>query len=156
MTYEKLENNMEIRKSFMKAHVSDDFKEEMHMWSCFKSEAKKVSFRKALLLLGEQEGPVMFISEGEGNNTFNNCALEEYEDDIKGYSAMADTDWLAEMIEYEWDNKITMWEDGFNLGSNDILPDDLYVFDKSYQWFIVFTHEIDEETDVRLCYAYNI
>ena len=47
--------------------------------------------------------------------------------------------------------------DGFNLGSDDILPDDIYVFDNSYSWFVIFTQEWDgDDLDSRLCYMYNL
>ncbi len=158
MTYEKLGNPESIRENFMKNHIQmDEFNKEAHMWEHLKTEAEDITFERAIRKLRKMDKQLIFISECEGNNSFNNCALEDYSEDIKGFAATADADWLAEMIEYEWYNKGAMMFDGFDLGSNDILPDDLYVFDNNYDWFMIFTHESEnDDEDSRICYAYNI
>lgn len=156
MTYEILENPENIRQEFVKKNVIDQIADK-YMWEVLTKDAAVIPFEDAVKKLKTYNNPVYFISEAEGNPSFNNCALEEYEEDKKGFAAVADADWLAEMIDYEWVNKSTMWEDGFNLGSNDILPDDLYVFDKENNWFLVFTHEITgNNIDTRYCLSYNI
>ena len=156
MNYDYLPNPEGVRADFIKAHVKGDVGTK-YMWEELREDSLEISFDDAVKKLRNMDTQVWFISEAEGNPSFNNCALEEYEEDKKGFAAVADTDWLAEMIDYEWYNKSNMLFDGFDLGSNDILPDDVYVFDKSYNWFIAFTHEWKgDEPETRYCLAYNI
>ena len=156
MTYEFLPAPDEVRAQFITEHVSGEVGLG-YIWENLRNDAEEISFDSAVRILSRIKEPVHFISEGEGNPSFNNCALEEYEEDKKGFAAVADTDWLSEMIDYEWYNKSDMLFDGFNLCSNDILPDDLYVFAKDYSWFIAFTHQLKGYgPDTRYCLAYNI
>jgi len=156
MTYDFLPNPDQVRADFIKEHVKGEVGTK-YMWEVLRDDACEISFDDAVKKLRNMEGQIYFISEAEGNPSFNNCALEEYEEDKKGFAAYTDSEWLSEMLDYEWYNKGNMWEDGFDLGSNDILPDDVYAFDKSLSWFIVFTHEWDgDEPETRYCLAYNI
>lgn len=156
MTYELLDNPMEIRQKFTEKYTVDQIGSKF-MWEVLTKDAESINFDEAVKTLRRYDASVYFMGENEDNTSFNNCALEEYEEDKKGFAAVADADWLAEMIEYEWYNKITMWEDGFNLGSNDILPDDLYVFNKDFTWFMAFTNEISgDKPETRYCLSYNI
>ena len=158
MTYEILENPNPIRDIFLKEHVNtESFNPQELMWQHLNKEIEEVSIDKAIRKLKKIKTPVYFISECEGNPTFNNCALEEYEEDKKGFACLADTEWLTEVLEYEWFNKGAVMFDGFNIGSDNTLPDDVYVFDNSASWFAVFTQEWDgEDLDSRLCYLYNL
>jgi hypothetical protein len=158
MTYEILENPITIREGFIKEYINTEtFSPDAFMWEHLKTEAEEVSIDKAIRKLKKINTPVHFISEGEGNPTFNNCSLEEYEEDKKGFACLASTEWLTEVLEYEWFSKGAVMFDGFNLGSDDILPDDIYVFDNSYSWFVIFTQEWDgDDLDSRLCYIYNL
>lgn len=125
-----------------------DFKmyEESLMWDRMHPHYPKVSFVEALALLREKKGKVLFMSEDE-KYPWPSCELLYNNKNIRNFIAEADSNELADLIEDEWFGFYRLAAQG-RYNPNEILPADLYVFDPSMEWFIVFTHETtDVETD---------
>lgn len=60
----------------------------------------------------------------------------------------------------EWDREAAAWRDGLQCQGL-WLPEDLYCFDESLSWFVIFTHEgwdswtdpgLDEDAYIRVCF----
>ena len=68
--------------------------------------------------------------------------------EYKNFVAKADANELAELIEKEWFESYILAEQNM-YNPEEILPADLYVFDSTMSWFIVFTHETtDWESEI--------
>ena len=66
---------------------------------------------------------------------------------------MADPHELSDRIEYEWrDCTRLSGEAPHEL----TLPEDLYVFDTTLDWVIIFTHETVTTPETRLCRAFGV
>ena len=182
-----LENNEEIRRTFIdrfvlswdefqvelkefidemskKNEVVDiDFYNRSYLWDRIPSKYPSVSFREALDFLSNIEGDVIFISEDDNVQ----CSAELFYEGnkIRSFVAKSNAKELAKLIEKEWFETYILGEQGM-YNPNPILPEDLYVFDKSMSWFVVFTHEtMDWESEVddpmksaqtRYCIVYNM
>lgn len=67
---------------------------------------------------------------------------------------------LGQKIEEEWNNELAAWADGCQC--QDLwLPEDIYCFDESMDWYAIFTHEgrdhwtnpeLDEDSYIRICF----
>ena len=129
-----------------------------YLWE--KMSIPAVTIREALKLLRSHEGTVLFLSEPEMSG--NPGELYLYGREIYDFVAMADAHELADRIEYEWFENWRLTLKGDCLPDS-ILPDDLYVFDTTFEWVIVFTHENDPDYDgksegaeSRYCKAFGV
>ena len=114
----------------------------------------KTALIEAISILKSIDGCVIFMSDDEthrypGELFFNNQK-------IKNFVARADAKELAELIEKEWFSSYELAEEGL-YNPPPILPQDLYVFNKSMNWFILFTHEAETvDPTSRFCILHNI
>lgn len=107
--------------------------EQSYMWDRMSPDFPRVSMEEALVFLRTHSGPVFFMTE-KGEDTYYRGRK------LVDYIAEADADTLAERIEREWYDSYRLAEQ--NMYDPDaILPDDLYVFDSTMKWCVVFTHE---------------
>ena len=121
-----------------------------------------VHFREALLALSEHKGNVYIMGEGEDHRYPGELLYQN--ERVTNFVAQVDADCLARLIEEEW-------LVGFGIGAQSthdhspILPEELYVFDESMDWYIVFTEEADDlnaqfydkmkAADSRICLLYK-
>ena len=132
------------------------------IWDKLNTEFDRIDFKKALSMLKSIEGPVYLMPDpGERGSYYLTVDGTKRKDSV----ASADANELAEQIEYEW---YQSWKAAaMNTRLNDdVLPEDLYVFDKEMEHVIIFTHEYDfweleatEEymkcADSRFCLVYG-
>lgn len=122
-----------VRMSSKKHPVDFAFYERSLFWDRMNPKFPYVSMTEALAFLREQTGSVFFMGETGEDGSWKSRRVVDF-------IAEADAHALAERIEREW-------YDGCRLAMENmydpdaILPDDLYVFDPSMKWCIVFTHE---------------
>lgn len=103
------------------------------MWDIRNSNFLGASMDEALSFLRQHSGPVLFMSE-LGEDTYYRGER------IVDFVAEADTHTLASRIRKEWFDSYALTQQ--NMYDPDaFLPEDLYVFDMSLQWCVVFTHE---------------
>lgn len=132
-----------------------------YLWDKMSPDMPEVSFTEALSLLRSRQGSVLIMSESEDSH--KPCSLVHHGRPMSDFVAIVDPLELADRIEYEWlESARLLWEEGSFL-TDGILPDDLYVFDTTLDWVIVFTHESDPGADgtregasSRLCLAFGI
>ncbi len=136
----------------------DQWYDGAYMWDKLSTNVPIVTIFQALELLKSRKSNVWFMSECKGFHA--TCHLMYNNEKIEGFAAKADAVELGEKISYEWFESIKIYLEGYNL--EQILPEDLYVFDETYEWVIVFTHETDwrvegleEAANTRLCFAYG-
>ena len=109
------------------------FYEQSLFWDRMRRNFPCVSMDEALKFLRKHSGPVFFMGE-KGEDGFWRGKR------VVDFIAEADSHALAKKIEQEW-------YDSYRLAMQDmhdpdaILPGDLYVFDASMNWCVVFTHE---------------
>ena len=177
MKIELCENAQEIRKQFHERYVLswDEFLKKkrkeygflrwhlygfdasvlphIYLWERVSSNIEP-SFPEAISTLKSIDGCVIFMSDDEthcypGELNFNNQKT-------KNFVANADAKELAELIEKEWFGSYELAEEVL-YNPPPILPQDLYVFDKSMNWFILFTHEAETvDPTSRYCILHNI
>ncbi|MBP0990235.1 MAG: hypothetical protein J5874_03550 [Oscillospiraceae bacterium] len=112
--------------------IDKQWYDQAYMWDKMDSTYPGASMKEALDYLREHPGIVYFMTEkGEG----------QYFQGTKTIDFIAKTDayQLAERIEYEWNESYRVVSQ--NMYLPDALPDDLYVFDSTMKWCVVFTHE---------------
>lgn len=143
-----VENYAKMGKVF-----DEDMFRKMFMWDRLKGDFKRISQTAALDILKGIDGNVLFISEGDDFDS--SCHLRLNGQLHKGFLARGNAKDLAELIEYEWREswKSAMQDQYFDTS----LPEDLYVFDPSMEWLLVFTHEgdgaaMEEQAQSRWCY----
>ena len=132
-----------------------------YLWDKMSPDMPEVSFAEALARLRSRQGSVLIMSESEDSHKPG--ALIHHGRPMSDFVAIVDPLELADRIEYEWlESARLLWEEGSFL-TDGILPDDLYVFDTTLDWVIVFTHESDpgadgtrESASSRLCLAFGI
>lgn len=158
MTIKLLDNNIDIRKAFINRFVMswEEFRikhknwiakmaktnhpinlewyEQSYMWDRMNPKFPRVSMEAALVFLREHQGPVLFMSE-IGEDTYYQG------EELVNFVAEADAHALATQIEKEWYDSYKLAEHNM-YDSDGFLPEDLYVFDLSMKWCVVFTHEI--------------
>lgn len=129
----QVEHKDYIVKMKKKNHPVDfAFYEQSLFWDRM-SRKYHVSMAEALTFLREHSGPVLFMGE-KGVDGFGQGKR------VVDFIAEADAHILAEKIEQEW-------YDSYRLAMQDmydpdaILPADIYVFDSTLNWCVVFTHE---------------
>lgn len=165
MNIKMLDNTTEIRKTFIDHFVMpwDEFQvkqkdwiakmaetnfpitidwyEKSFMWDRMNPDFPRVSMEEALAFLRGRSGSVLFMTE-KGEDTFYHG--EQFVDFI----AEADAHALAERIEQEWYDSYKLAEQNM-YDADAFLPEDLYVFDETMKWCVVFTHETtDWESEI--------
>ena len=126
----------------------EKFYSEMFMWDRITKNDRVISFADALRLLRDKPGEVLFLTEAPECHSYDGCKLSK-ESEFVATTPAKD---LADCISYEWFTAYELYEQNCYL-DNRILPDDLYIFDRSFTWCLVFTHETDESesAESRLC-----
>lgn len=102
-----------------------------YMWEKMAPTSSHVSMKEALDFLRKHSGKVLLMTEKNEPKYFNRKRID--------YIAGTDAHQLADRIEYEWYNSYELIEQYMYIP--DALPCDLYVFDSSMKWCVVFTHE---------------
>lgn len=109
--------------------ITQEWYESSYLWDRMDPDFIRTNMKEALALLRGHHGTVLFMTE-QGEDAYYNGR--------KSIAFIAETEVLelAERIEYEW----------YHYGERMIngrteIPDDIYVFDESVTWCIVFTHE---------------
>lgn len=170
MNIKLLDNAEEIRKKFIdyfvlsweefqikqkewiaqmaKTNYSIDLEwyEDAYLWDKTDTAFLRVSIKEALAFLIQCNSDVLFMSESISHHASRHLFLQG-EKHI-GFVAQAASKELAALIEEEW-------FDSYRLGMQNmynpdpVLPEDLYVFDFSMKWCVVFTHETtDWESEI--------
>jgi len=169
MKYKLLENHRAIRDRFVETYIepfsdfcashrewisglhiefTQSYYESMFMWDRLCCTAEEQSFDDALRFLREKRGNVIFLTESADCDVYEFCALNSQ----KEYAAVASAAELAECAAYEWYTSYELFEQGRYLKKL-ILPSDLYIFDETFSWCLILTHETDESesADSRYC-----
>ena len=186
MKIQLLENALEIRNEFINNFVLswDDFQvkqkdwiaemaknnyaidinwyKQAYLWDKLNFDFPVASFSDALSALKAHAGKVLIMSEGETLC----CPSELFYNNqkIKNFVAKVEVQELAALIEEEWFDFYKLAAQNMHK-PNPILPEDLYVFDESMTWLVVFTHEttdwdFDEnnpmkQAETRYCIIYK-
>lgn len=156
----QVEHKEFIDKMLEKNQIVDiEFYNRSYLWDKISSKYSRVSFREALDFLSNIDGDAIFMSEDEKVP----CSAELFIDGnkIRSFAAKSNAKELAKLIEKEWFETYILEEQG-RYNPNPILPEDLYVFDSSMSWFVVFTHETTDwetedsmkEAESRYCILY--
>ena len=113
--------------------ITVDWYEKAYMWDKMNPDFAGASMDTAIAFLKEHSGPVCFMAE-RGEDTYYQGKK------IVDFIGEADAHALAARIEKEWYDSYRLTAQ--NMYDPDaFLPDDLYVFDATMKWCVVFTHE---------------
>ena len=129
----------------------DEWYPEAYLWEKLSPDLPVVDFDTAQSLLRSRTGTVLFMSESE--STHKPCALLRHGREVCDFVAMADAGELADRIEYEWKEYPRLTKEAPHELT---LPEDLYVFDTTLDWVIVFTHETVTTPETRFCRAFGV
>ena len=129
----------------------DEWYAEAYLWEKMSPDLPAVDFDTALSLLRSREGTVLFMSESE--STHKPCGLIHYGREVCDFVAMADAGELADRIEYEWREYPRLTREAPHELT---LPEDLYVYDTTLDWVIVFTHKTVAPPETRFCRAFGV
>lgn len=129
----------------------DEWYDEACLWEKMSPDLPVADFDTALSLLRSQTGTVLFMSESESSH--KPCGLIRYGREVRDFVAMADAKELADRIEYEWREYPRLTREApLEL----TLPEDLYVYDTTLDWVIVFTHETVTAPETRFCRTFGV
>ncbi len=106
--------------------------DQAYMWDRMDPTYPGASLKEALDFLREHSGQVIFLTEKGERECFQGAKTIDF-------IAKADAHHLADRIEFEWYESYRLAEQYRYIP--DALPEDLYVFDSSMRWCVVFTHE---------------
>lgn len=120
--------------------VDMTFYEQLLFWDRMSRNFSRVPMAEALAFLREHSGPVLFMGE-KGEDGYHRGRR------VVDFIAEADVHVLAKKIEQEWYDSYRLAEQN-TYDANAILPSDLYVFDSSIKWCVVFTHETYWESEL--------
>ena len=129
----------------------DEWYAEAYLWEKMSPDLPTVDFDTALSLLRSRGGTVLFMSESE--STHKPCGLIHYGREVCDFVAMADAGELADRIEYEWREYPRLTREAPHELT---LPEDLYVYDTTLDWVIVFTHKTVTTPETRFCRAFGV
>lgn len=186
MEIQLLQNSSEIRNDFINKFVMtwDEFQVKLkdwiaemaknkntidinwynqsYMWDKLNLNFSVATFSEALSELKTHIGKVLIMSEYETVCCPSKLCYDK--EKIKNFVAQVDVKELAKLIEDEW-------YDSYKLAAQNmynpeaVLPEDLYIFDESMNWLVVFTHEttdweFDEnnpmkQAETRYCIIYK-
>jgi hypothetical protein len=122
------------------------------LWEKMSVGGATTDFDGVLNLLRAREGKVLFMAEHETSG--HDGGLQYKGRMLYDFVAMADPRELADRIEYEWKENARLF-----LEKKLTLPEDLYVFDTTLEWAIVFTHEwVDSDGKIprRICKVFGL
>ena len=128
----------------------DGWYESAFLWEKMSPHIPAVDFEQALAFLRERTGKVLFLSEAETSGKGGGLILNGRV--VYDYVAMADPRELADCLAYEWYNEGRLFLEGALT-----LPSEVYVFDTTLEWVIVFTHEYrNGDAEARFCKAFGV
>lgn len=132
-----------------------------YLWDKMSPELPAIPFAEALTRLRSRQGSVLIMSEAE--DTHKPCALRHYGREICDFVAIVDPAELADTVAHEWRESARLAEEEHQAPQAPVLPLDLYVFDTTLEWVIVFTHESnpaetapEDGPPSRLCFSFGI
>ena len=106
--------------------------DQAYMWDKMDPAFASASMKAALDYLRDHPSTVFFMTEkGEGLYFQGTKTID--------FVARTDAHQLADRIEYEWNESYRLVSQ--NMYIPNALPEDLYVFDATMNWCVVFTHE---------------
>lgn len=129
----------------------DEWFEEAYLWEKMSPDLPVVDFDTALSLLRSRRGTVLFMSESESSH--KPCGMIRYGREVCDFVAMADAGELADRIELEWKGAPRLTGEAPHELT---LPEDLYVYDTTLDWVIIFTHETVTTPETRFCRAFGV
>lgn len=129
----------------------DEWFEEAYLWEKMSPDLPVVDFDTALSLLRNRRGTVLFMSESESSH--KPCGLIRYGREVCDFVAMTDPVELADRIELEWKGSPRLTGEAPHELT---LPEDLYVYDTTLDWVIIFTHETVTTPETRFCRAFGV
>ena len=129
----------------------DEWFEEAYLWEKMSPDLPVVDFDIALSLLRSRGGTVLFMSESESSH--KPCGMIRYGREVCDFVAMADAGELADRIEYEWREYPRLTREAPHELT---LPEDLYVYDTTLDWVIIFTHKTVTAPETRFCCAFGL
>lgn len=127
----------------------DEWFEEAYLWEKMSPDLPVVDFDTALSLLRSRGGTVLFMSESESSH--KPCGMIRYGREVCDFVAMADAGELADSIEHEWREYPRLTREAPHELT---LPEDLYVYDTTLDWVIIFTHKTVTPPETRFCCAF--
>ena len=113
--------------------------DEVIYWSKIKCY-KEIDFAEAISFLSSISNPVYFMSDLELEGYVGIHLLEDCKASIGFVAVHDDPKSFAEHIYDEWKCYMTYDYENEEVWFEPILPEDLYVFDDSFSWMLVFTH----------------
>ena len=113
--------------------------DEVIYWSKIKP-CEEIEFTDALSFLSNFDNPVYFMSDPELEGYVRMHLLNLDSDSIGFVAVHNDSKAFAEFIYDEWKLRYTFDYENEEEWYDPPLPDDLYVFDDSFSWMLVFTH----------------
>ena len=129
----------------------DEWFEEAYLWEKMSPDLPAVDFDTALSLLRSRGGTVLFMSESESSH--KPCGMIRYGREVCDFVAMADAGELSDRIELEWREYPRLTQEAPHELT---LPEDLYVYDTTLDWVIVFTHETVTAPETRVCRVFGL
>ena len=108
------------------------------LWEKLNFPVVVATFDEALSYLSTKQGRVMFMAEGSEHPYPGELQL--FGQKFVDFVAIAEAEELAQLIRQEWAETNLLYQMDMYY-PNPILPDDIYVFDKTMDWLLVFTHE---------------
>ena len=124
-------------------------------WSKIKCY-KEIDFAEAISFLSSISNPVYFMSDVELEGYVGMHLLKDDKASIGFVAVHDDLKSFAEHIYNEWKCYMTYDYENEEEWFDPLLPDDLYVFDESFSWMLVFTHHnVDDFAPDRVENSYN-
>ena len=112
---------------------------EVIYWSKIKCY-KEIDFEEAISFLSSISNPVYFMSDVELEGYVGMHLLKDDKASIGFVAVHDDPKSFAEHIYNEWKCYMTYDYENEEVWFEPLLPEDLYVFDESFSWMLVFTH----------------
>ena len=136
---------------------------EVIYWSKIKCY-KEIDFAEAISFLSSISNPVYFMSDVELEGYVGMHILGWNYDSIGFVAVHDDPKSFAEHIYNEWKCYMTYDYENAEVWFEPLLPEDLYVFDESFSWMLVFTHhnsddfapDREENSFNRLCFLLRV
>ena len=129
--------------------------DEVIYWSKIKCY-KEIDFAEAISFLSSINNPVYFMSDVELEGYVGMHLLNDPRASIGFVAVHDDPKSFAEHIYNEWKCYMTYDYENEEEWFDPLLPDDLYVFDESFSWMLVFTHHnVDDFAPDRVENSYN-
>lgn len=126
-----------------------------YLWDCLKADYKVVerNMEQAISYLLPKGNVFVMWDIFSKKRVFHNSKLSN--NYAKDTVISVDSSELCKFIQSEWMDYFL---------NNIYLPEDIYVFDKSMEWYVIFTHEgyekfikpeLGEDDYIRICFVYE-